>query len=132
MRYPFQYETSPREMRTERESPALQSGVPGRLPVACVGAPAPPVRLGRDLILAQPATGEDLAQPQDDRRLAEQVGMAVAGRQLDLGRLGGEQRRITGWPADPVQPADPGPGRGEQLELVVGLRYLQHQRRIGV
>jgi hypothetical protein len=88
--------------------------------MASVAAAATPVRLGRDLILAKAPVRKDLSQRRDHRRLAEHIRVPVSAAELDLRGFGAEQRRVACRPAEPVQPAQPGPGRGEELLLVLG------------
>src|SRR6202042_806417 len=115
-----------------RKAPANHSGVPGRLAVTSVGAAPAPVRLRRHLVLGQPAAGQDLAQPQYHPGLAEQVGVPATGWQLHLRGLRRELLRGAGRPADPVQPAQPDPGHGGELLLVLRVGNLDHDRRLAV
>ncbi len=58
--------------------------------------------------------------------------MAGAGEQFDFGCLGGQQGGLASGCPVPVQPAEPGPGRCEQFQLVVWFSDLDDQRGDGV
>src|SRR5215469_6690519 len=92
-----------------------------RFSVPSVAPAATPVRLRRDLVLAKAPAGQDLPQGRDHRRLAEHVRVPVTVAELDLRGFSAEQCGVTWRPAEPVQPAQPGLGRGEEFLLVVGL-----------
>ena len=62
--------------------------------MAGIGAAAAPVGLGGHLVLRQAATGQHLAQGQDDLGLAQQVSLPAAGQQLDFRGLGGQPGRL--------------------------------------
>src|SRR5215469_5910061 len=102
------------------------------LAVPRIGAAPAPVRLRGDLIRRKAPAAKNLPQPEYHRGLAKQVHVPGTAGQLDFGRFAGEQCRLACFPPEPVQPADARPSPCVNFLLIVGLRYLDDQRRIGI